>query len=209
MTALYVILIIVAVIMLILLIPVDCIVDISINDDGNKSSITVKYGFIKIKLLPNEKKVKPEKEPKKETGEAEEVQKEKNDIGAILTLLKTIYNELSERIFGFIDHFFRHTLRIKELNISAVFGLGDPMYTGIVTGGAYSVVYAVLSGIDNHTRLDKWHVSLEPDFENKCLSAGVYCKIRTRILYVLKLGMMAAVLLLKIIRINRRLKKNG
>ncbi|MBQ8300885.1 MAG: DUF2953 domain-containing protein [Clostridia bacterium] len=83
------------------------------------------------------------------------------------------------------------------------------MYTGIVTGTVNAAVYNAVSLIDRKMKLDKWNVSLDSDFDNACLSAGLYCKIRTRIAYVLKIGLMAAIILLKILRINRRIKKNG
>ena len=67
------------------------------------------------------------------------------------------------------------------------------------------LVGAVIGGI-----LMLWFtVCLKLNINNACFAAGIYMKIRTRILFALKLGIMAAVLLLKIQRINRRIKKNG
>jgi len=206
MIALYIILIILAVIMLIMFIPVDCVIDISYNDDENRGNIIVKYAFVKIKILPSEPKEENDEEP---TEEAEEKRKKERDIKATINLVKTVYTELKDEIFGLIGHFFKRTIRIKELNISAKFGTGDPMYTGIVTGTVNATVYNAVSLIDRKMKLDKWNVSLDSDFDNACLGAGLYCKIRTRIAYVLKLGLMAAIILLKILRINRRIKKNG
>lgn len=205
MIALYIILIILAVIMLIMFIPVDCVIDISYNDDENRGNIIVKYAFFKIKILPSE----PKEEKEEPTEETEEKPKKERDIKAVINLVKTVYTELKDEIFGLIGHFFKRTIRIKELNISAKFGTGDPMYTGIVTGTVNAAVYNAVSLIDRKMKLDKWNVSLDSDFDNACLSAGLYCKIRTRIAYVLKLGLMAAIILLKILIINRRIKKNG
>lgn len=205
MIALYIILIILAVIMLIMFIPVDCVIDISYNDDENRGNIIVKYAFFKMKILPSE----PKEEKEEPTEETEEKPKKERDIKAVINLVKTVYTELKDEIFGLIGHFFKRTIRIKELNISAKFGTGDPMYTGIVTGTVNAAVYNAVSLIDRKMKLDRWNVSLDSDFDNACLSAGLYCKIRTRIAYVLKLGLMAAIILLKILRINRRIKKNG
>ena len=205
MIALYIILIILAVIMLIMFIPVDCVIDISYNDDENRGNIIVRYAFLKIKILPSE----PKEEKEEPTEEAEEKPKKEKDIKATINLVKTVYTELKDEIFKVIGHFFKRTIRIKELNISSKFGTGDPMYTGIVTGTVNAAVYNAVSLIDRKMKLDKWNVSLDSDFDNACLSAGLYCKIRTRIAYVLKIGLMAAIILLKILRINRRIKKNG
>ncbi len=206
MIALYIILIILAVIMLIMFIPVDCVIDISYNDDENRGNIIVRYAFLKIKILPSEPKEEKDEEPSEEE---EEKPKKEKDIKATINLVKTIYTELKDEIFGLIGHLLSRTIRIKELNISSKFGTGDPMYTGIVTGTVNAAVYNTVSLIDRKMKLDKWNVSLDADFDNACLSAGLYCKIRTRIAYVLKVGLMAVVLLLKILRINRRIKKNG
>lgn len=204
MTALYIVLIVLAVIMLIFLIPADFIIEFSYNNEGNKGSVIVKYLFLKFKILPAEEKVKKEEKEMEE----EPSGKEKNTRG-LINLVREVYRELKQDIFRVAGHFFRRTIRIKELNISARFGTGDPMYTGIATGAVNAAVYNGVSFIDRHMTLDNWNVSLDADFDNACFAAGIYMKIRTRILYALKLGMMAAVLLLKIQRINRRIKKNG
>ncbi|MGN0107156.1 MAG: DUF2953 domain-containing protein, partial [Hominilimicola sp.] len=174
--------------------------------DENRGSIIVKYLFLKFKILPADKKVKKaENDIEKRTKPTAE---KKNTIG-LIQLVKAVYTELKEDIFRITGHFFKRTIRIKELNISSKFGTGDPMYTGIAAGGVNAAVYNGVSFIDRHMTLDKWNVSLDADFDNACFAAGIYMKIRTRILFALKLGMMAAVLLLKIQRINRRINKNG
>lgn len=204
MTALYIALIVLAVIMLILLIPIDCVIEFSYNNNENNGSIIVKYLFLKFKILPAEKEI----EEAAEKAEEEEPPKDRNVVGTI-KLIKTVYSELKRDISRIVNHLFEHTIRIKELNISSKFGLGEPMYTGIALGSANALVYNLVSAADRHTQLDKWNVSIDADFDNVCLAAGVYIKIRTRILFVLRLGLMAAVLLLKIQRISRRMKNNG
>lgn len=204
MIALYIVISILAVIMLILIIPVDCVLDFSYNDAENRGVIILKYLFLKFKIFPTEEKVK------KATKEIEEKEtpKEKNDICGVIEFGKMVYHELKDDILKILNHLFKHTIRIKELNISSKFGVGDPMYTGIATGAVNAAVYNGVSFIDRNMQLDKWNVSLDSDFDNACLSAGVYCKIRTRALYVLILGGKIAWLILKIQRINRRMKEN-
>lgn len=209
MTALYVILIILAVIMIIIYIPVDCAIDVSCNNTGNRGSITVRYAFLKIRIFPTEKKIEKAAEETEKDAEKEIPPKDKKDVVGVIRFAKTVYDELRADIINILKQFFKHTLRIKELNISSKFGLGNPMYTGIAYGNACSAVYGAVSLVDRHMTLDKWNVSLDADFDNACLSAGLYCKIRTRIAFALKLGIMAAILLLRIYLINRRIKKNG
>lgn len=200
MTALYIALIILAVIMIIILIPADCVIDFSYNNEKNNGNVVIKYLFLKFRILPPEKKKEEVSEEKKP--------KDKKDIIGQLEFGKAVYGELKQDILKIINHFFNRTIRIKELNISSRFGTGDPMYTGIAAGAANAAVYNAVAFIDRHMTLDEWNVSLDADFDNACIAAGIYIKIRTRILYALRLGMMAAVLLLKIQKINRRMKKN-
>ena len=68
MTALYIILAVVAVIMLLLLIPADCILEFSYNNKENNGSVIIKYAFLKFKIFPNDK---VEEEVENEEGEEE------------------------------------------------------------------------------------------------------------------------------------------
>ena len=82
MTALYIILAVVAVIMLLLLIPADCILEFSYNNKENNGSVIIKYVFLKFKIFPNDK-VEEEVENEEETTDKEE-KKEKR--GSSLTV---------------------------------------------------------------------------------------------------------------------------
>lgn len=206
MTALYVILIIIALICLLLLLPIDCAVDFSYNKENSRGAAVIRYAFFSLKIYPLEKEIK---EAEEETEKEAEKEERELDPWGVIELVRAVYNELWDEISAIIGQLFKRTIRIKELNISAKFGTGNPMYTGIATGAVNSFVYNTLALIDNNMTLDGWHVSLEPDFNNKCLGAGVYAKIRTSIKNIIALGFKAALLLLKIQKINRRIKKNG
>lgn len=209
MTAIYITAAVLAFIMLILLIPVDCIIDFSYNKDKNRGYIILSYAFLKIKILPTEKKIEKAAKDTEEEAEKEVPKKDRQSVEGTVKFAEEVYAELKDDIKNLISHFFKKTLRVKELNISSKFGTGDAMYTGIITGGLNGFVYNVISAVDRHMQLDKWNVSLEPDFDNSCLAAGVYCKIRTRCVYVINLGIMAVILLLKILKIKRRMSKDG
>ena len=188
MTALYIILAVVAVIMLLLLIPADCILEFSYNNKENNGSVIIKYAFLKFKIFPNDK-VEEEVENEEETTDKEEKQ-EKSDILGIITLIKEVYKQLKK-------------------DISSKFGMGNPMYTGIATGAVNAGVYNAVGWIDRRMKLQKWDVSLDADFNNACLDMGIYCKLRTNCLYVLTIGFKTVKVVLKIQKINRRIKENG
>lgn len=204
MTAFYITISILAVIMLILLIPIDVILDFSYNKNENRGAIIVRYMMFKFKIFPSKDKI--EEEVVKDIDKVEEKVDSKNDFKRIVKFVKAVYAELKDDILKVLDYLFNHVICIKELNISAKYGTGDPMYTGIVTGVVNATVYNFISFLDRKIWLDKWNVSLDADFNNACISAGVYCKIRTRGIYVITLGFKVLWLMLKIQKINRRIK---
>ena len=87
--------------------------------------------------------------------------------------------------------------------------MGNPMYTGIATGAVNAGVYNIVGWIDRRKKLEKWDVSLDADFNNACLDMDIYCKLRTNCLYVLTIGFKTVKVVLKIQKINRRIKENG
>ena len=212
MTALYIILIIVAVIALIIFIPIDISFAISYIEKNTDIKLTVSYFPIKLKILPAKKKEeKPEddKKEKKQKKEKEKKEKEKQPLSKTIEFAKAVLEETLDDILGLIRHFFAKTLRVRQFLISAKIGTGDPMYTGIAYGAANAFIYELLGFIDHHTKLDKWNVQLDTDFDSFVIDADASVIVRTRIAYILKLGFMAALILIKILKINRRIKKNG
>lgn len=199
MIAVYIILIIIAVIMLLMLISADLIICISYNNSKMMNDINIRYAFLKFKISPSDGKKSAEKKEDKP---------DSNDM-PVMKLIKSVYTELKDDIKKLGGYIIKRAVRIKELNISAKFGVGDPMYTGILSGTVNAAVYNAVAFLDRHMTLDKWNVLLDADFDNVCLDAGVYIKIRTRILYAVRLGIMAIPVLRKLKKINRRIKEDG
>ncbi len=202
MTALYIVLIVAAVILLVLLIPADCVIDVS-YDGSADGTIFLKYAFVKIKLYPPDKTEKKAVEAEEKHDESDE-----KNTPSVLKLAKAVYTELKDDILKLISHTLSKTIRIKELNVSSRFGTGDAMYTGIALGAANAAVYNFIALTDRNMQLDKWNVSLDADFDKACLAAGIYCRIRTRGLYILKLAAMAAAVMIKIKKLSRRISKD-
>ncbi|MBQ3461940.1 MAG: DUF2953 domain-containing protein [Clostridia bacterium] len=209
MTALYIILIIVAVIALIIFIPIDISFAISYIEKNTDIKLTVSYFPIKLKILPAKKKEEKPEDDKKEKKPKKEKDKEKQPLSKTIEFAKAVLEETLDDILGLIRHFFAKTLRVRQFLISAKIGTGDPMYTGIAYGAANAFIYELLGFIDHHTKLDKWNVQLDTDFDSFVIDADASVIVRTRIAYILKLGFMAALILIKILKINRRIKKNG
>lgn len=208
MTAFYIILSVAAVIALIVFIPVDVAFSVSYTEKKAGVRLVLKYFPVKIKILPSEKKEKkekkedkPEKEKKKKTN--------KQPLSQTLDFAKAVFEETRHDIAELIRHLFRRTLMVKKFYVKAVIGMDNPMITGISYGAANAFIYGLLGLIENHSVLGKWNVELGTDFESGATDAQADIVIRTRIAYIISFGFKAALIILKILKINRRIKKNG
>lgn len=173
MTALYILMIIFAVFAVIALIPVRVTVLLNMEEQ----EVTLRYAFLKFILYPRPKKEAEEHE------EAAEDQKEPQDRGfdihTVIDFLKGSKDDIKALISRSARYFARHGIKIRELNISSKFGTGDPAYTGMLCGAAYTAVYNAIGFLDRNTRLLKWSVNLTPDFDSACFSAGLYTQLST------------------------------
>ena len=216
MTALYIILIVLAVIALIIYIPIDVAFSASYYENKNKIRLGIQYFLIKLQIIPKEKKKpqipkkkKPDEEETEEKEEKPKKEKKKQPLSVTLEFAKEVIDECMGDIINLIKHLFTHTLQTKKFLIKGKFGTGNPMYTGIAYGGASAAVYNLVSFIDRHSKLYEWSVDLQPDFNAAGAEGETEIIIRTRIAYILKLAGMAGIIGIKILLINRRVKKNA
>lgn len=200
MTVLYVTLIIIAIIGLIMLLPIKAVISFALNSDENE--IVIRYLFFKLKLYPKEV---AEEEASKENGGTEEEKKKKSSKDFLETV-KLTWSEMRWGISKLLEYILKRAIIIKELNISARFGTGDPMNTGLAYGGANAVVYNIIGLLDRQARLKKWSVELDPDFDNAVVEAGIYCRLHTRILHIFPL---AAIILRTFVKIKKKTKREN
>lgn len=197
MTGLYIAMIIIAIIGLIILLPITAVISFSVNSDENE--ITIRYLFLKLKILPaGEKKDKPKKDKKEE--------KPKKDSKGFVSSVWVSRSEIKWGVSKLLYYVIHNAIIVKELNISAQFGFDNPMNTGLASGALNAVVYNIIGLLDRHARLKKWSVDLKPDFDNICMLAGVYCKLRTRIAHVFPL---IVILLRTFIKIKIKTKEGN
>lgn len=197
MTGLYIACIIIALIGLIILLPITAEMSFALNSDENE--ITVRYLFLKFGILPSKQK----KEKDSKESDEDKPKKDKKDY---INTVRLSWSEMRWGISKLLYYVIHNAITVKELNISAQFGFNNPMHTGLATGGANAFVYNVIGLLDRHARLKKWNVDLQPDFDNPCLKAGVYCRLRTRIAHILPL---AVILLRTFIKVKKKIKNNG
>lgn len=216
MTALCIVLIIAALIALIVLIPIDLAFKVNYYDNNSEITLGITYFLLKIPIIPpktKEKKKNKKKKPEEKKDEEEEKEdkppKAKKPLNVTIRLARTVWEECAPDAVKLIKHLFGHTLQTRKFKISALFGTGNPMNTGLAYGAASAALYNLIAFIDTHSKLYEWSIDLQPDFERAMVQGAAEITIRTRIAYVLKLAFMAGILILKILKINRRINKNA
>ncbi len=210
MTAVYIVLIIAAVIALIIFIPIDAAFSVSYAEKNADVCLTVKYFPIKLNILPAKVKKDIKKDAEKDAEkEKKDIEKSKRPLSQTIELAREVIDVTWDDIKKLIRDLFARTLAVKKFYVSAKIGTGDAMYTGIAYGAANAFIYGLLGFIENHTRLYDWRVDINANYDGFVIEGGADITVRTRISSVLVIGFKAAVILLKILKINRRLKNNG
>ena len=205
MTALWITLIIVALIMILFSVHIKAKLCFAVGGDN---SIKLQYGFLKFSILPKKAGKEIVKEAEEEAGEKPEKPKKKRDIKKLFRLIKAVYKDLKNGLFRILGYTIKHAVTIHELNISADYGFDDPMKTGMLTGAANAVVYNIIGMLQRHMKLKKWSVSINPDFNEEKLKAGIYCVVGTNMWHIFALGGIFTGTAVKILYKAWRLRKN-
>lgn len=190
MTALYIILGIIAFFVLILSIKVA--VTVHYEDD---IELSVKWLFLNIKILPKkEKEEKKKKEPKKKKEEkpkeeseiVKEPKKKKQDnmfvrfyrnrgVSGVVQLLK----DTAKAVGGMFKRIGRAFL-FEELFISLTVGAGDSAETALKYGKTCSAAFPAMGLIVSTMRVKKYSIEINPDFLNGTNGAKLHTKISVR-----------------------------
>ena len=192
MTAVYVLMIIAAVIMLLLLIPINVVFRFAFKAEENE---------IRIKILFWDKRVFPVIKEEEKTEDKPEQDKKKISANAIAALLKKagrIYSATKKDLKKLINYIFAKAISVKELNISALLGTGDPMYSGILYGTVNAAVYGFLGAAYAKMKIKDYNVDIKADFDNAKLSAGIYTGLYVRILNIFSIAFRALWIYLKV-----------
>ena len=205
MIALYIILGILLLIFLILLIRVQVFAFYA--DD---LTLTLKVLFVKIKLLPAEKKEKKpkkekpkEKKPKEKKPEPEKKEKkkkksylsklkEKKGISGLLSL----FTSLAKIAAGTLKNIFSHIV-IKRLDVGIALSGEDASTVAVNYGRVCSVLYPAVNVISAATVCENYNVVVEPVFDPDKPTA-VYADVHAylRLIFVVAAAIKAAVKLL-------------
>ena len=196
MTALYIILGIIA--FFVILLSIKIAVTVHYEDD---IELSVKWLFLNIKILPakpkdENKKKKPKKEKKKkekkeEPKEESEIIKEpkkkkKGDnmfvrfyknrgVSGVVQLLKDALKALG----GMFGRIFR-AFKIEELYIAMLVGGGDSAETAIQYGKISGAAFPAMGLLVNKMKIKKYSIDISPDFIYGKTEAKVHTKISLR-----------------------------
>lgn len=207
MTALIIILSILLLILILLAMPVTLYVDY-----GNETKISVRYLFVKIKLIPKkEKKTKKKKsERKKDKAENKEPEKEKNSqftdilkekgLSGIIDLLKEIIKILKNTSSSIRKH-----IIIKRFNLNIAVASEDAADTAINYGYACAAVYPAFSFICSIVKKVKKHnLEILADYNSKETKAVFELKTSIKLMFIIPIILSA---LIKTIKLLLKIKK--
>lgn len=188
MTALYIILGIIA--FFIILLSVKVVVTVHYEDEVE---LSVGWLFLKVNILPShdEKKPKKEKKPKEEKPKEEseiikEPKKKKQDnmfvrfyrnrgVEGVVQLLK----DAAKAVGGMFKRIGRAFL-FEELYISMTVGKGDSAQTAIKYGETCSAAFPAMGLIVSTMRVKKYNLEINPDFICGKSSARLHTKVSVR-----------------------------
>lgn len=170
MTALYIILGIIAFFFLLFSIPLHVSFDYR-----EYVYLSVRWLFVKIKILPieeKEKKPKKEKNPKKEKPPKEEKPKEKpSGENPILAMVKAkgfdgmmeIIRNLGKALGGMFKRIFK-AFTVENFDINITVGKGDAAKTAVEYGKTCNTVFPVCGLICSTMKVRTYNVEVNPDF---------------------------------------------
>ncbi len=192
MTALYIILGIIA--FFVILLSIKIAVTVHYEDDV---AVSVKWLFIKINILPKEEKAEKKEKPKKEKKKKEEKPKEESEVikepkkkkgdnmfvrfyknrgvSGVVQLLKDAVAALGG-MFGRIGRAFL----FEELYVSLNVGGKDSADTAIKYGEVCSAAFPAMGLFVNKARVKKYNIEIVPDFIFNKTEARLHTKISLR-----------------------------
>lgn len=219
MTALIIILSIIAFILLLLIIPVSIYIDYN----GENIKIWLRYLFIKFQLIPQkekkEKKKKPKKKSEKNPKNEKKEEKEKENpflnfieaqgISGVVDILKSIINIVKD----FLNYIRTHIL-IKKLIVNITVAGENAADTAIDFGNTCSMIYPLLGTLSGIvTVCDIPDVNISADYNSKKSKTKLYTVIAVRPIMLLCAlviyGVKAMMLYIKITMSDNKKEENN
>lgn len=197
MTALVVILIIIAIFALLLHIPVRIKIYAKYENSRLVHDYRVKYGFITVKTRSGKK------EKKKLDPKVENTKKDKPSPLAIIRFIKENIELVKRLIKDVAGYTTKKLVRIEKFKITAVLGTDDAMDTGLIYGGASAFLYNTVGFMERRIRMKNIMIDFKPEFTESKIFIEFESIIRTKIYNVIGLAWIA------LLRAMPLIKKRG
>lgn len=158
-------------------------------------SLWVKYLFFKKCITKPKQKKKKEKNKDKEE-KPPGLDEYKGKIGDTLSL----FNELKDDVTDILKFCADKFIVIQKIDVSAEFGLDDPMDTGIVNGLLYGAIYDILGVIHNYSHIRECNVNIVPNFNKACYKIKLGCILKLKNVHI-------TFMIIKAVKIYNKIKK--
>ncbi|MGN0114798.1 MAG: hypothetical protein ACI396_05685 [Acutalibacteraceae bacterium] len=170
-------------------------------DYGDDLTVYMRFLFIKIKLIPHNKKEKKKKGKKKSSGKAKstdvkkKVDKSLNIKGFADTFIefKSAIRPIIEALGSFIKH-----IRIKPLKIRAVLAGKDAAELALDYGRLCAVFYPALAELCEQMKIEHKNIYIGVDYVKPKFELEIFMKLRIRLCYVIALLLKALWQLVKV-----------
>ena len=184
MTAIIIILSIIAFIAVLINIPVRVKIFVKYNNSEFVNDYKIKYGFITIK----KKKQKSHNET--ETDSAPK-KKTKNKPSNIIRFIKTNIKDIKRLISDVLKYTSKKLIRIEILSLKSQIGTDDAMNTALSYGSASAFLYNSLGALEKQVKIKHMDIDFQPDFTQEKIFIEFTSIIRTKIYNVFGLAVLA------------------
>lgn len=164
-------------------------------------SVSLRKGRIKVDIPLNGQ---DEKKPKESKQVAEH---DKKTIKDYIHLLQKARDFLRDAIatYRLSRPSIQSRLHLENVELMAVYGLGDAAQTGIITGTAWGLIYNLYALLGQVTTLYTHHFDLKPVFNAKGFRFSLKVALRLRLAGLIYIGV---TVLVNYLRVTRARKKN-
>lgn len=194
MTALIIVLVLLCLIALLLLLPINAIIEYS-----SGGYVLIKYLFFKFQIplkdWQNKEETITKKENKKEKKDNEGFLKNLVKNKGVVEAVSIIVDSLKTLILAVLE--FLGNVKIYDFKFSLTVGQGDAAETGIVYGACSAVCYTALAALNAIFEIDEQKVDISANFEHEVLDISLYAVMKITLFKALKAGFKAIITLSK------------
>lgn len=194
MTALIIVLVLLCLIALLLLLPINAIIEYS-----SGGYVLIKYLFFKFQIplkdWQNKEETITKKENKKEKKDNEGFLKNLVKNKGVVEAVSIIVDSLKTLILAVLE--FLGNVKIYDFKFSLTVGQGDAAETGIVYGACSAVCYTALAALNAIFEIDEQKVDISANFEHEVLDISLYAVMKISLFKAIKAGFKAIITLSK------------